>query len=115
MQPKTDKASELEATFNVLADKWIKETGFHSNSYFIVNHPAYQQIVELGEDVLPFIFRELERGRTAVHWPHVLSVVTGADPVPPPRQVPSPGWVALDIKAIHEAWLRWGREQGYQW
>lgn len=123
MQPKAKKTEELESTFNILAEKWVKETAFHSNDYFIVNHPAYEQIVALGEAALPLIFRELERAETAVHWPHVLRAITGADPTPPPKQlstlgwvVPShSGWVALDIKAIHKAWLQWGREQGYQW
>ena len=112
MQPKT---KELEETFSELSKQWIKETAFHSNDYFIVNHPAYQQIVALGEAALPLIFREMEKGETAVHWPHVLSAVTGSDPTPSPGRSPSPGWVALDIRAIHEAWLQRGREQGYQW
>ena len=115
MQPKTQKTEELEATFNKLAEQWVKKTGILSNSVSIMKHPAYQQIVELGEAVLPLVFRELEKGQMAVHWPLVLSAITGADPTPPPKQSPAPGWVALDIKAIHKAWLAWGREQGYQW
>ena len=51
----------------------------------------------------------------AVHWPHVLRAITRANPEPPPKELPAPGWVALDIKAIHKAWLDWGREQGYEW
>ena len=122
MQPKAKETKDLESTFNVLAEKWVKETAFHSNDYFIVNHPAYEQIVALGEAALPLIFRELEKGKTAVHWPLVLSAVTGAEPTPPPGPMSSIGWVVphasgwftLDIRAIHEAWLRWGREKGYQ-
>ena len=114
MQRRRPESTELEATFNALADKWIKETAYHSNDYFIVNHPAYQQIIEMGEAALPLIFRELEKEGTAVHWPYALNAVTGADPTPPPRQLPA-GFVALDIKAIHQAWLQWGQEQGYQW
>ena len=115
MQPKTTKTEELEATFNELAAQWVKKTGIHSNSVSIMKHPAYQQIVELGEPALPYVLRELEKGQMAVHWPLVLSAITGADPTPAPKKLPSPGWVALDIEAIHKAWLDWGREQGYQW
>ncbi len=114
MQPKTPETTELEAAFNLLAEAWLKETAFHSNGYSIVKHPAYQQIVELGEVALPLIFRELEKGQMAVHWPYVLRAVTGANTEPPPKQLPA-GFVGLDIKAIHEAWLQWGREQGYRW
>ena len=111
MQPKTGKTAELEATFNVLADKWEKETAFHSNDYFIVNHPAYQKIIEMGEAVLPLIFREMETN--GGYWFWALRIITGANPEPPP-DIPSAGWVALDIKAIRKAWLHWAREQGYQ-
>ena len=112
MQPKTTKTEELEATFNELARIWRKETGFHSNDYFIVSHPAYQQIIEMGEAVLPLIFREMET--SGGHWFWALRAITGANPEPPPKKLPA-GWVGLDIKAIREVWLQWGREQGYQW
>ena len=123
MQPKARNLEEMESTFSELSRQWILETAFHSNDYFIVNHPGYEQIVALGEAALPLIFRELESGGTAVHWPLVLSAITGADPTPPPKPLSSlgwvtlssSGWVALDIKAIREAWLQWGRDQGYQW
>ena len=114
MQPKTQKTKELESTFNELAEQWLKDTAYHSNSAPIVRHPAYQQIVELGDAALPLIFRELEKGQMAVHWPHVLRAVTGADPTPPPRKLHA-DFVALDIRAIHDAWLQWGKEQGYKW
>ena len=112
MQPKTTKEEELEATFNELVKIWRKETGFHSNDYFIVNHPAYQQIIEMGEAVLPLIFREMETN--GGHWFWALRAITGANPEPPPKKLPA-GWVGLDIKAIYKAWLQWGREQGYEW
>ena len=114
MQPKTPETTELEATFNRLEEQWLRETAFHSNSYFIVNHPSYQRIVELGEAALPLIFRELEKGEMAVHWPCVLRAVTEVNPEPLPKQLPA-GFIGLDIKAMHEAWLQWGREQGHQW
>ena len=114
MLPKTPKTTQLQAAFNQLAAQWEKETAFHSNSYFITNHPAYCQIIEMGDAILPLVFKELEKGHTAVHWPCVLKAITGADPAPPPEPLPA-GFVALDIKAIHQSWLQWGRQQGYQW
>ena len=112
MQQRITETAELEDTFNKLVKIWRKETGFHSNSYFIVNHPAYQQIIEMGEAVLPLIFREMETNRG--HWFWALRVITGANPEPPPKELPA-GWVGLNIEAIRKAWLQWGREQGYQW
>ena len=112
MQPKTKKAEELEATFNELVKVWHKETDYHSNDNIRSNHPAYLQIIEMGEPVLPLIFQEMERN--GGHWFWALRVITRANPEPPPGQLPA-GWVALDIKAIRKAWLQWGREQGYKW
>ena len=109
MQPKTQ---ELEATFNELVKAWHKGTDFHSNDYFIVNHPAYQQIMEMGDAVLPLIFREMETNEGHWHW--ALRFITKANPEPSPEKL-SAGFVALDIKAIRRAWLEWGRAQGYQW
>ena len=111
MQPRTGKTAALEATFNRLVKEWHRDTDFHSNDYFIANHPAYRQIIEMGEAVLPLIFRELETN--GGHWFWALRAITGANPEPPPQK-DSAGWVALDIKAIRKDWLRWAREQGYQ-
>ena len=62
--------------------------------------------------MLPLIFREMETN--GGHWFWALRAITKANPEPPPKKL-SAGWVALDIKAIHKAWLQWAREQGYQW
>ena len=112
MQPKTAEWAQLETDFDTLAKQWIKETGFHSNDNFIVNHPLCREIVAMGETVLPLIFGRLGKDGTAVHWHYVLNAITGEDPTPTPRSIAA-GFVALDIRAIHQAWLQWGREQGF--
>ena len=111
MQPKTQ---ELEATFNELAEQIKKDVGFSSRISDRVEHPAYQQVIKMGEPVLPLIFRYMDGGKGGF-WFDALHAITGADPTPPPKQLPVPGWVALDIKGMERAWLQWGREQGYQW
>ena len=111
-QPKTAELAQLEIAFDKLANQWIKETGFLSNSYSIVTHPLCGQIVAMGESILPFIFARLGQDGTAVHWPYVLHAITGEDPTPTPRPIAA-GFVALDIKAMHRAWLRWGHERGF--
>ncbi len=59
----------------------------------------------MGPAIIPFLFRELEK-RTG-HWHRALRRITGADPVPPADRG--------NIGKIAEAWLRWGKEHGYQW
>ena len=102
MQPKTQ---ELEATFNELAEQWVRETAFHSFGHFITNHPAYREIVAMGEAALPLVFREMKKN--GYHWHYVLHEITG---IYPP--------IAADEVGIADkvdgAWLKWGKEQGYE-
>ena len=58
----TSKAG-LRTTFRELADTWRGETGGLSSPMQIAAHPAYQCIIGMGEQALPYIFEELrERG-----------------------------------------------------
>jgi hypothetical protein len=41
------------------------------------------------------------------HWHRALRLITGSDPVPPAERG--------NIGKAEEAWLRWGKEQGYEW
>ena len=77
----------------------------YSSSARLAEHPAYQQIIALGPEIVPLLLRELERSPD--HWFRALHALTGADPVPPESRGKLPEMAA--------AWLRWGREQGYQW
>jgi hypothetical protein len=96
---------EWEQRFATLVARWKRERGPHSSSARLAEHPAYQQIIAMGPEVVPLLLRELERQPD--HWFRALHVRTGADPVP----VESRGKV-VEMAA---AWIRWGREQGYQW
>ena len=71
----------------------------------MVNHPAFQEIVGMGRPIIPLLLRELEKGTG--HWHRALRRITGADPV----LTAAPG----NIRQMAEAWLRWGKEQGYEW
>jgi hypothetical protein len=66
-------------------------------------HPAFQEIVSMGPAVIPLILRQLAK-RTG-HWHRALRRITGFDPV-----------LAADrgnIQKATDAWLRWGKDQGY--
>lgn len=66
-------------------------------------HPAYQRIIGLGPAVIPLILADL--ARQPDHWFWALKALTGEDPVSPGDR----GKMA----AMSEAWLRWGRANGY--
>lgn len=95
----------LAETFERLAAAWHKAVAHHSSSRIRDNHPAYQEIISLGQAVVPLLLRDLESNRR--HWFTALAVITGADPVPEED--------AGNIPRMVETWLRWGRENGYRW
>ena len=103
--PATEPPESVEEKFGRLARTWLAETAYSSSSSDLVAHPAFQEIVGMGPAVIPFLLRELEN-RTG-HWHRALRRITGADPVPPVDRG--------KIDKAAEAWLRWGKEQGYAW
>jgi hypothetical protein len=82
-------------------EQWRHDTQFLSSVTQMANHPAYQRIIEMGRPAVPLILRELEQRPD--HWFWALNAITGEDPVR--------AGDAFD-EAV-EAWLRWGKEQGY--
>ncbi len=88
-----------------LADEWERTRPRGVDVTAMAEHPAYQRIVKLGIPAVPWLLARLERRPN--HWFLALSAITGADPVP----VESQG----NMKAMTDAWLKWGRENGYRW
>ncbi len=103
--PPSPPAESVEAKFRRLAETWQKAVAHHSSSSIRNNHPAYQEIIALGPAVVPFLLRDLEANGN--HWFWALNVITGASPVPAEDRG--------NIAKVTEAWLRWGRENGYRW
>jgi hypothetical protein len=100
--PKLSKPSSLlELEFRELVKKWRKETQHISSVKKMIKHPAYQRIIEMGQEVLPLLLRELNSHRD--HWLVALNAITGEDPAPED---------ATFTEAV-DAWLAWGREKGY--
>jgi hypothetical protein len=101
----TEPAETIEEKFLRLASVWRAGTAYVSSSSDLVAHPAFQEIVVMGPAVIPLLLRELEN-RTG-HWHRALRKITGADPVPAADRG--------NIDKAAEAWLRRGKEQGYEW
>jgi hypothetical protein len=89
--------------FRRLESTWMAEVGYSSSSTELRSHPAFQEIISLGEEVVPFMLRDLEERPRL--WVWALPQITGADPVP----VSDRG----NITRMSEAWLRWGKARGY--
>src|SRR5947209_4796421 len=91
----------LEEQFNELAQEWYRETRMLSSVHQIVLHPAYQKIIGMGRDALPFILRELKRTRG--HWLWALAMITREDHAAPGQT----------FREAVDSWLQWGQEMGY--
>jgi hypothetical protein len=92
-----------EQRFRELAARWRKDTAYLSSTSDIATHPAYQQLIGMGQAALPFIFAEL-RVRPE-HWFWALRSITGEDPVPAEARGNVPKMTA--------AWLHWAGQHGY--
>jgi hypothetical protein len=93
--------ADLTSCFKQLSDQWMRETAFHSSLQKKVLHPAYQRIIGLGPRVVPLILQELRRTRG--HWLWALNAITGEDPAP----------AQATFSEAVDAWLAWGRANGY--
>lgn len=94
---------EAKEKFRRLADRWSDETQLVSSLTEIVLHPAYQQVIGMGEAAVPLILNELQDDPAPWFW--ALQSITGENPVPEDD--------AGQFRKMADAWLRWGRIRGY--
>ncbi len=60
LHARTNQKTELETTFHSLVEQWKSETRGISSTEQMSVHPAYQQIIGMGREVIPLLLRELE-------------------------------------------------------
>jgi hypothetical protein len=94
--------AELEKRFKELAKKWKEETGGYSSVSSMVMHPAYLEIISHGQEMIPFILKDLQEKPS--HWFIALKTLARTSPVKPED--------AGNIKKMTEAWLVWGKGNG---
>ncbi|HXG08560.1 MAG TPA: hypothetical protein VNK04_02115 [Gemmataceae bacterium] len=105
-RPEGDAATPdpaLERRFRDLVCQWKEATALTSSITEMATHPAYQQIIGMGREAIPWILQELQQYRNHRFW--ALKAITGEDPVP-----------AMDrgnLRQMTPAWLTWARDHGY--
>lgn len=97
------KEKENFHRFINLAGKWKEETKLSSFTGDIVQHPAYLEIIGMGEKVIPYILRDLASKPS--HWFIALRSITGISPIKTSHKG--------DITKMSEDWVAWGKEHGY--
>lgn len=95
--------SPIQLKFQALAAEWREATDHLSSVRDKCVHPAYQQIIGMGPDVLALVFGEL-RGKGGF-WFWALRALTGENPVPESAKG------RFDL--IRAAWIRWAEARGY--
>jgi hypothetical protein len=105
--PSVPPAPDLEKKFQTLAETWTRETAHLSSTRQMAEHPAYREIVSLGQPVVPLIFKELAR-EPDFRWFHALRDLIGSGP-----EIPTEARGRL--RPVTECWLRWGKEHGIAW
>lgn len=93
----------LQEEFRGLADQWYEESRFLSIAKRMTALPSFRKIVDMGERAIPLILAEMQQREG--HWYLALRELTGINPVPEQSRG--------KLEEMNEAWLQWGREQGY--
>ena len=101
--PSGNLEDRAAARFAELMREWKAEKQFMSSVSQMAMLPSYQRIIGMGSAVLPLIFKELDRQPD--HWFWALASITGEDPVPPAHR----GKIGM----MRQAWLDWGKANGY--
>lgn len=96
----TARISEsIAGPFHQLKEQWYTATAFVSSGTEIINHPAHQQIINLGPSVVPLIIEELRQGKS--HWFYALHKLTDYSP---------PEKYRGNMGKMRTAWLEWADE-----
>ena len=90
------------ADFEKLADQWERETILLSNSSKAEEHPAYQEIIKMGQPAVPLILKRMQS--QGGHWFEALHQITDSDPVNPKDHG--------NIPVMQKSWLEWGKRNG---
>ena len=97
-QIKQDEKNHVELEFYRLAENWKHETASLSSIIEKTNHKDYLKIIEMGQNVLPFILRSLSED--ADHWFVALKKISKEDPIP----------AGATFTDSVRGWLKWGEK-----
>lgn len=95
-------ADSLDFTVSRLLAHWRDETAGLSSLRAIAEHPSLRAIVAMGDDAVPYLLRELARGRGGLVLGHALHMITGAQPVAAAH--------AGRLDRVRAEWLAWAEE-----
>jgi hypothetical protein len=92
----------IERTFRRLVASFWREAAHLSSPSAVASNPSYKAIVDLGNDVVPYLLRDMQQNRRT--WFPALALITQENPVSAAD--------AGKTDRMIEAWLRWGKAKG---
>jgi hypothetical protein len=93
---------DTRGRFERLAREWKEKSRHLSNTAQMAMLTAYQRIIGMGWDAVPYILEELRREPNQWFW--ALEAITEENPVPPEA--------AGKVRQMAQAWVEWGKQQG---
>lgn len=96
-------AEETLRLFERLTAEWKQETAHLSSPAAIAGHPAYQEIIGMGEKAIPLILQDLQQA--GGQWFRALRSISGESPIRPEDRG--------NIAAMARAWVDWGIQRRY--
>ena len=100
---KESRVDTVKEEFTNLASQWVHDVEGMSSTVEMVKHSAYQKIVSMGKVVVPFLLEDLRQN--PLYWLPALRQITQQNPVQPEQRG--------KVKQMAEAWLNWGKQEGY--
>jgi len=96
------RQEDLPYKFMKLTSILQRETAHLSSIHTLSMHPAYQRIIGMGPEVVPYILRQLVSDKG--YWFWALKAITGENPIKPNNRG--------NINAMVQDWLQWGINKG---
>jgi hypothetical protein len=93
----------IDQKFDRLTEEWTTSTISYSSLDDIVNNDSYQEIIKMGHRAIRLILDDLQK--SPKHWFYALRAITGVNPI---KQSASG-----DVRKMTDAWVKWGRKEGY--
>jgi hypothetical protein len=104
VQPVQQRTS-VEMRFEDLSFEWQRTRNPFASGIENFVLPAYQQIIGLGPEAVPFLLRALATDPDGWYW--ALRAITGADPVPDQH--------LGDLNAMRRDWYDWAANNDFVW
>jgi hypothetical protein len=103
--------------YTVLKRVLEEDTKLISDIDQISEHSAYEGIIALGKDVLPYILEDLQKGIDQPGFPgwwfmRAMAEISGETPDMGEHVQHAHGFAQVSVEGVANNWIEWGRKKG---